>query len=140
MQMSSQSWRIAGCAALAMAVFSLTGCSKATTAKVTGVVTYKGTPLTSGVVTFYGEGNNQVASCSIEPNGNYTLTDAPVGTDKITVSVPPEFKDPKLSKIPHPENSSVQAVQIPRNYSEEGKSGLTYTVEPGSQEHAIELK
>ena len=135
-----RSWKIAGCAALTVAAFCLVGCSKESKAKVSGVVTYKGSPLTSGVVTFYGEGNNQVASCSIDPNGNYTLTDAPVGADKITVSVPPEFKEPKGSKIARPESSPTPPVQIPRNYAEEDKSGLTCTVQPGSQEHAIELK
>ena len=99
-------------------------------------VTYKGSPLTAGSVTFYGEGN-QVASCSIEPDGEYTVTNVPVGPTKIAVSVPPAVREPKGYKIPQ---SGEKSVQIPRNYSDGEKSGLTYTVVEGSQEHPIELK
>jgi hypothetical protein len=122
-----------------LAVFCLIGCAKSTKAKVSGTVTYKGTPLTNGVVSFYGQGN-QVASCSIEPDGSYTVADAPVGPAQIAVAVPPDMKEPKGYKIPHAEGGSAKSVQIPRNYAEAEKSGLTYMVETGSQEHLIELK
>lgn len=123
-------------AVLMWAAFCLVGCSKSQTAKVSGTVTYKGSPLTAGSVTFYGEGN-QVASCSIEPNGEYAVTNVPVGPTKIAVSVPPVVHEPKGYKIPQ---SGEKSVQIPRNYSDGEKSGLTYTVVEGSQEHPIELK
>lgn len=121
---------------LLLSVFCLIGCSKSPTAKVSGTVTYKGSPLTAGVVTFYGEGN-KVATCSIEPNGAYTVANAPIGPAKIAVSVPPVVPEPKNYKIPQ---TGEKALQIPHNYADGEKSGLTYTVVEGSQEHPIELK
>src|SRR5262249_20528051 len=65
------------------------GCNASYKARgvVKGQVTLNGKPLTAGTVTFYGD-NNRTGSATIDPSGNYTVGDAPVGDCKITVVVP----------------------------------------------------
>ena len=124
---------------LLCAVLGLCGCGGKAT--VTGVVTYKGTPLPSGTVTFYGE-KKEVVSGPIGTDGRYTVSKVPFGTVKITVSTPTVLKDTK--KLPPAKDvvkvPPVKVVPIPPKYSDPAKSGLTCTVTSNPQEHPIDLK
>jgi len=120
-------------------IFVPLGCGQKQKATVSGTVTYKGTPLTSGTVTFYGS-DNQVVSGSIDTNGAYSIAGVPVGPAKISVITPPA-PSPKQVKGGVPGgDAQTNSVQIPKKYELPDQSGLTYTVVSGSQEHPIELK
>src|SRR5438093_7592816 len=55
------------------------------------LVTYKGTPLTSGTIIFHSP-DGYVDSTSINARGEYTLANFPVGKAKITVATQPYEK------------------------------------------------
>ena len=85
---------------------------------VIGNVTYKGKPLSDGLVTFTTDKAN--TSSQILPNGVYLFRKLPVGPVKVSV----------VSKT----------VIIPKKYSDPKTSGLKFKVEEGDQIHDINLK
>jgi hypothetical protein len=130
------------------------GCG-GSTALVTGKVTYKGEPLTSGSVVFYGD-NGKVDSGLLDADGNYTIARAPVGVVKVAVLASKSSKSsrggppvgPPLGKgkpkkgteevKPIPE--TVLQSTIPERYKDAQTSGLVYTVDSGQQVINIDLK
>src|SRR5215467_11553492 len=87
----------------------LAGCGGKRTGFVTGKVTFKGQPVTSGSVTFYGE-DGRVDSGQLSIEGNYTIAQAPRGVVKVTVVPAQPRSAPKLKKNP----GSVSSVEHPK--------------------------
>jgi hypothetical protein len=132
--------------------------------EVSGKVTYRGKPLPGGAVTFFGPGDQMVGSAAISPDGDYRIPKVPVGPVRITVSAPAVIKDPKAPpaprggkkmwrglqdkkgldardlKIIEDAKKSLIRLDVPAKYGLPDQSGLTYTVESGSQEHNIDLE
>jgi hypothetical protein len=119
------------------------------TGAVSGRVTYKGKPLTGGVVTF--TSGKQVVTGALDEEGRYEVTNVPVGTVKVSVST--ESVRPKkapggdkirpkgeLKKIEDPDKGGRRFVVIPQRYSNPETSGLTLEVRPGRQQFNIELQ
>ncbi len=79
--------------ALLWAVPVLVGCG-GSTAKVTGVVTYKGSPLPSGKITFVGK--EGFGTADIQEDGTYTVDAAPIG--ECTVTIVTEVETPAGAK------------------------------------------
>ena len=130
------------------------GCGSSSTATVLGKVSYKDKPLPGGTLTFYGA-NNWTGSAHIGEDGSYSIPIVPVGSVRITVETktarppkPPPGVMPKLPKDAHIPNSSMydpeaqakRYVAIPERYADKDKSGLTYEVTSGKQEHDIKLE
>ncbi len=70
------------------------GCSKPP-ASVTGIVTYKGKPLTSGSVTFFCDQDNAVVNAKIDSDGSYkTPATVPPGRARIAIVSAPEANTP----------------------------------------------
>jgi hypothetical protein len=140
-------WRWGRRAAVLLLLLAASGCGR--TASVTGTVTFKGEPVTSGAVTFYGPGG-RVDSSQIDENGKYAVAKAPVGEVKVTVvsAAPRRGGDvPKGKEVPeHPGRSKSsppkagKAVPIPGKYKDPESSGLSYTLKAGSQVINIDLK
>jgi hypothetical protein len=116
-----------------------TGCGGGK-AKVTGTVTYRGTPLPVGTVTFFAANNQIVGSAPIR-DGKYEMKDVPSGPMKISVSTPPAVKPDRRHPPPAdmPGGAATPSVQLPPKYNSPTESGLTYEVKGGSQEHSIDL-
>jgi hypothetical protein len=123
------------------------------TAEVSGTVKYQGKALPSGKVTFISEDGKIMEFAMIDSDGSYKITKAPLGSVKITVTTPPSSQDggPEAAKdlmkdagkhMPGtgPKKSTEKVVPIPGNYGDPQKSGLTYEVKKGSQQHDIDLK
>ncbi len=131
-------------------------------ANVKGKVSIGKKPLTSGTVMFHGK-NGITSTASIKPNGDYEMTDAPIGEVTITVEVAGLPMDPSVrarmkakagdfgkgvegSKNPEggegialmPEMPK-EIVPIPEKFSKPDTSGLKYNVEKGEHTHDIEL-
>lgn len=157
------SWLKAGCSGLLLAGLCIagSGCGgKAERARVKGHVKFFDKDLTAGTVAFTSKDGTHVGSTAIDMNGNYEISDAPVGDVIITVKVPnvskggammkdkgkappgmPEMKGPggeETSFIP-PSIDSSKIVQIPGKYGSVDTSGLTYTVVKGEQTKDIVL-
>ena len=126
---------------VALLLAFVAGCSRsAPTGDVSGVVRFDGNPLPSGTVAFVGE-DGRSKSAMIQGDGTYHISKAPAGPVKITVQtfppspgvVPPDTPPASVKQ------ASLRYVQIPEHYSDHTRSGLTYTVEPGTQTHDIDL-
>lgn len=76
--------RSASVVGLAGALVLATGCGKPT-GSVTGKVTYKGTPLKGGGVTFVSSEGQSSKSATINEDGTYSVQDIVAGNYKITV-------------------------------------------------------
>ncbi|MGH7221696.1 MAG: carboxypeptidase-like regulatory domain-containing protein [Gemmataceae bacterium] len=118
------------------------GCGKSKKgAKVSGTVKYQGQPLPSGSVTFF-DAKKQIVGTATIKDGSYSMVDVPTGNVMISVTTPPSFKpDPK-----HPAPQGMkgspppQSVPIPLQYGNPEKSGLSYEVKSGKQDHPIDLR
>jgi hypothetical protein len=119
-------------------MLGLIGCSnQPPTGTVTGFVRYGGQPLTQGLVTFVGP-NGQSGSARIQADGKYTVTNAPLGENKIAISMPPPEGSADLSKdAPNP--GDAQEFQLPAHYADPSRSELKYAVKTGPQTHHIDL-
>jgi hypothetical protein len=140
---------------------TLVGCggNKKAVAKVTGRVKYFDKYLTCGTVAFTTE-DGRVGTANIDADGNYEMTNAPVGDVTITVSVPQMSRGP-MGAMPKPPPGVPEMhapgevggggrgeapgidpskiVAIPKKYEDVKTSGLPYTVEKGPQEKNITL-
>jgi hypothetical protein len=143
--------RFVPCAGL-IAVLVFAGCGGGP-GYVTGKVTFRGKPLNSGAVTFYGE-DGRVDSGAIRSDGTYVIPSAPPGTVKVTVSVGKgagkavagSKKGPGANTPTHPGKDSIPPpdpatppVLIPPKYEKVENSGLTFTVTGGKQTIDIPL-
>jgi hypothetical protein len=128
-------------------------------AKVKGRVKFFDKYLTAGTVGFIAK-DGRTGAANIDSDGNYEMTDAPIGDVTITVKVPsigrgtekarptppkgvPEAKMPggsadEKSFVPSSIDPS-KIVQIPGRYGSAETSGLTYTVTKGEQTKDIIL-
>lgn len=134
---------------LGASLLLLSGCGRGGTATVTGTVTYKDKPLPGGLISFMAEQGNEVARGKIEKDGTYRVNKVPVGNAKIGIQVaePPKYAAGTVSKEQAAKMGKGSAaakpadsVQLPKKFGDPSKSGLTYTVQPGQQEHNISLK
>jgi hypothetical protein len=131
--------------ALLLGLFS-TGCGSGGPAmgRVSGTVKIDGEPLTKGTVTFVAtDGKNPNATGTIGPGGSYTLQTtepgdgAVVGSYKVAISdVDANALNTEMPGMPPPVAKSA----VPKMYLDANSSGLTATVEAGSNTKNFELK
>jgi len=131
------------CLLLSLLVGTVSGCGKQT-GSVSGKVTLNGKALPGGYVNFQSEAAGATAkSSAIQPDGGYSVSGLPVGPVKITVQGVAVRKLALPKGMPgggESPKSDQAEVFVPPQYANAEKSGLTYDVQPGSQEHNIDLK
>lgn len=139
-----------GCVLCCLLVLA-SGCSKkrrsAEHVEVTGKVTYKGKPVTGGMVTFVAP-DGFASKGIIDENGNYSIK-APVGDVKISVDNKMLLvkKEAASRGAGRPQAAGgVEAtpikgkyIPLPSKCSAPDTSGLSYTVTSGQQTHDIVL-
>ena len=111
------------------------GCGPKPTGEVSGLVTYNGEPLPSGIVAFVGDDESnkeKVETGGIGPDGKYRVQRLLCGKVRITVQTPPIVTGPFAG-------ASVPSIEIPKKYAELTESGLTHTVTVGPQTFDIKL-
>jgi hypothetical protein len=109
---------------------------------VAGKVSFQGQPLTTGTIAFYDQANG-VASSPIQADGTYAVHKVRAGPVRITVAMPTGISfagpqgpgaGPLLPFLP-------PAVPwLPARYQDPEQSGLTFEVEPGTQEFDVALE
>lgn len=109
-----------------------------------GKISYKGVPLTSGIVQVYGS-DGRGGSGPIAADGTYIVADAPLGDIAIAVkvlssSMPGMRKAQRPPGTPAMPGESDTSVSIPSIYGDKLKSGLKFNIKSGSQTNNIELK
>jgi hypothetical protein len=139
--------RLQGTCMLLGLMLGCLGCGK--TATVSGTVKFKDKPLSVGTVIFHCQ-DGIVLRAPIDNKGTYSLAAVPLGPVQITVVTPrtrrlnmstegaPVFKDLKQADKEEPEVSTEENA-IPLKYRDPETSGLSFTVEAGSQTKDIEL-
>ena len=139
----------AACGALAL--LATAGCGEAT-GDVRGVVTLDGQPLPRARVTFLSEGDNKAFFAISGDDGSYAITKCPVGPAVITVETyrvrhgkralsaraQERMRLEKPGFTPKAE-ADAKYVPIPNHYGDPARSGLSYAVQRGPQEHNLEL-
>jgi hypothetical protein len=136
--------------ALALAIGAgVSGCGKRS-ATVSGQVTYKGKPVTSGTVVFFGADGQPSPPATVQEDGTYKATTVPTGPVKVVVDNPPPLqyglkqKAPKeMANDPEIQQAAQQAknyVPTPPKYGDVKQSGLTTELSGGSNNYNIELK
>jgi hypothetical protein len=81
--------------AAALGLLALCGCGPKPKAAVKGTVTWAGQPVKMGTVVFVAADDpGSAGSGEIDANGNYTVNDAPIGNDKVYISLPPRPMGP----------------------------------------------
>ena len=137
------SWRSA--ALLALVALVPVGCG-ASTGAVSGTVTYKGNPVTSGEVSIIvAEGPSR--SAQITPEGTYSMTGVPPG-DVTIIVVASKIISETPPKPPSADGTDVKPLPIkmrtvslvPQKYNEPSTSDLKFTIKGGSQTIDLELK
>jgi hypothetical protein len=121
-------------------VLFLAGCDPSTT-RVSGKVTYRGTLLPEGTVTFFCDDDKVVRSAPIAEDGTYAVDKVPEGPARITVTTPPPRPPmPRGLEAVAPGGREVrQPIPIPTEYGDPGRSGLTWDVEGNNPTHDIAL-
>ena len=113
------------------------GCGSSRVGKVSGRVLLGGNPVSGGTVTFLDAGHNPVSGV-IQEDGSYTVNGVAVGTAKISVGAP-QNKNPFAGRQGRGGKPAGTAL-VPEQYKNPDKSGLTYEVRAGEQEHDIKLE
>jgi len=134
------------------------GCEKGNPnapATVSGKVTYKGNPVTAGVVTFNPKKEGPVSSAPLKEDGTYNMTEAPAGEFTVTVETESANPDRKTEAYGAPPGAGAGAgagggssppppgvntatapgkyVKIPKKYSDPESSPLKATLGAGKQ-------
>lgn len=122
------------------------GCGGQAKGTINGKVTYQDKPLSSGTVTFVPETGSPEYS-EIQSDGSYRMKNAPLGPVKIGVqrkSGQETLKSSGMPRNPKDYGKLREAIaengNLPPKYADPNKSGLTYTVTKGTQQHDIDLK
>jgi hypothetical protein len=108
------------------------GCSGGT-GSISGRVTLKGAPLPAGLISFHSQVGNREVCNAIIRDGAYSLDSVPAG--KAVVTVRAIQANPKGDTT----RASSSMVSVPARYADPGKSGLSLTVQAGSQDFPVEL-
>jgi len=137
--------RLALAAATVFALTFLAGCTGGGAASVTGKVTYRGKPLTTGTVYLAGPDGVQAAS-AINPDGTYQMFAVAAGPVKIgVISLKPQpvrgrpAKQAAGAPPPAPPPDVTGWVEIPEKHADPLTSGLTTDLKSGANEYDIEL-
>jgi hypothetical protein len=129
-----------------LALMTLMGCGN--TSEVRGTVKVNGETVNSGNIVFIAEDGHQESAVIMD--GSYAIPKAPIGKVKITIvstkptagiphagrmaGAPPEIQA-KASGTSGPK----KFVDVPKKYSDEKTTDLTYEVKSGKQEYNIDL-
>jgi len=123
-------------AVLILAALVLVGCKGKQTGSVSGKVTFKGAPLTTGEVQFINLEKGSGSSGKLDSSGNYTLAgQLDAGTYKVYVQPPVQEQLPpdqaKLAKRP--------TFNVPPKYQDPRQTPITKEVKPGANDIPISI-
>jgi hypothetical protein len=123
------------------------GCARQL-ASVSGSVSYRGKPVTSGSVIVKSADGERVASAPILPDGTFRLRRAPTGPVKVAVdnpapprSVPahPGKNAPEADEVREAAEQARRFVALPPRYKDPDLSGITTTLQGGANTFDITL-
>lgn len=115
----------------------MVGCGSEPSGTVTGKVTYKGTPVTSGSISFLMKGKGIAQDAKLDALGAFAMAETlPVGMYHIVYVPPtPEPQDPSK-----PRKAETVAVAVPPKFRDINTSGISVEISNGKNEIPIEFK
>jgi hypothetical protein len=116
-------------------VLALAGCSGNRKVTVSGTVTHKGQPVSSGILKFIGP-EGAYSAASIQPDGKYIITDVVPGEVKVGVMEGPQGSG-SSSGAASP--GKAPAVPLPAKAADPETSGIKYTITPSTTRLDIEI-
>jgi hypothetical protein len=107
---------------------------------ISGMVRYKGEPLSEGSVSFVSE-KGRAATGPIDKSGHYVVSGVQTGSAKVTVQVV-SAEEPPMSFAGTPKSVQGKAAgtKIPLRYGVAATSGLQHGVTKGKQQFDIDLQ
>jgi hypothetical protein len=105
-------------------IITSAGCSDNKLLTIQGSVSYKGQPLSAGIVKFYGPGDS--TSMAYVRDGDFIVTDLPPGEYKVSVEPDTSAKGGKPLKIPS-------------KYADPNTSGFVFPITGKNRELSINL-
>jgi hypothetical protein len=124
----------------------LAGCSQQPPVIVSGTVSYKGQPVSTGQISIIAE-DGKSRSDLITAEGNYQVRDAPLGQVTFTITATKLVSEP-AKEVATPTGKSdgmtlppqiVEVSLVPLKYNERQTSDLKRTIAPGQQTINLEL-
>jgi len=116
------------------------------TVSASGVLTFKGKPLSGFIVTLHPSGEQRTASGTTDAEGRFTLgTNAPgdgavAGNHKVSVIWQPPEDDGLGSTVEDPQKMPKPPLEIPAKYASPDTSGISLEIpESGSSELKLDL-
>jgi hypothetical protein len=121
---------------LALFLATIVGCGGGGGSTVQGKVTYKGAPVTSGLINFKGSGAQPLGG-ALKEDGSYEFM-LPAGSYQVRIDAPPVMPAGLKEGDPIPKLGPRLA---PEKYADYGSSGLTLEVtEESPQQHDFVLE
>lgn len=127
-------------AVVLLGVLAVTGCGKSGPPKfpVAGKVTFKGTPVEEGMITFYRQDDGAIAAM-IDGSGSYVVDSGlREGQYRVYIEPPPTVLSPPPAGGP-PMDKPKTYENFPEKYRQASTSGLLVTVEPKSSGNTFEF-
>ena len=137
MSHGSSPWYIASFLSLVAIVVSVSGCgTKDAKVTIRGTVSYKGQPLSSGMLQLVGRNGAAPSAAAIQTDGTFIMTDVAVGEVNAIILATPISPDRTGAKTSNPK---ITPADLPEKYQDPEKSGLKYTITPDTRELDIKL-
>ena len=113
---------------------------------VSGQITYQGTPISKGMITFHSHHSGQVATANLESDGSYSMKLAgrdglPIGEYQICIRPPltaQQGSDPSMRRRNNLYDPTI-STDIPMKYRYESSSGLDAQVLEGDNRFDFDL-
>lgn len=114
------------------------GCGQKGVVKVTvnGVVTYKGKPLSSGIITFNSD-KGSYSAATVQANGSFIMTDVIPGEISVGVMEAPQGSGSSSGEASA--GPTLPAANLPQKFRDPATSGLKYTVTEKTKDLNIAL-
>jgi hypothetical protein len=135
---------------LPLALVGLSGCAGGDLpASVAGKVTYRGKPVTSGVVVLVGEDGKVSQPASVQPDATFTIPRAPAGKVKVSFDnprpvipyVPPGTRTASVDEETRETVAQARLyVPTPAKFKDPDQSGITLDLHRGSNTCDIALQ
>ncbi|MDD3587443.1 MAG: carboxypeptidase-like regulatory domain-containing protein [Thermoguttaceae bacterium] len=122
------------CLAMLLAVVPGCGPKAPATGKVSGKVTLKGAPVTTGSISLYSLAKGTGASSEFDAQGNFKMDKVPLG--KYAVAVEPPIPEIVVGGPP----KKIEGIKVPDKYADAATSGLSVEVKEGDNRLDLELK
>ena len=121
---------------LAALLVTASGCGGNRKVTINGTVSYKGQPLSGGMLQFVGP-NGTPSAAPIQPDGTFIMTDVAPGEVTVSITATPRSSGPgggKAKAAP-----KVTPADLPEKYHDPERSGLKYTITPTTTQLEIKM-